>query len=231
VSADAGAGTGSGAPRGGRGAEAAARPQERRRPLRIGLTGPIGCGKSTVARVLGRAGAVVIDADAVARDVTAPGRPALARVVERFGAAYLRPDGSLDRPALGRVVFADPAALADLERIVHPEVRRSIEATFAAAERDGAVAVVVEAIKLVEGGLAASCDEVWLVSCSAAAQRARLRRRGLSSAEIGRRTGAQAGIEERARPVATRVIDTSGRREATAAVVTAALREALAARG
>ncbi|MCU0505607.1 MAG: dephospho-CoA kinase [Chloroflexi bacterium] len=200
------------------------------RPLRIGLTGPIGCGKSTVARVLGRAGAVVIDADVIARDVTAPGEPALDRVVERFGAGFLRPDGTLDRAALGRAVFADPAALADLERIIHPAVRRVIEATFAEAERDGAVAVVVEAIKLVEGGLAATCDEVWLVACSTAAQRARLRRRGLTAAEIAQRIAAQAGIADRVRPVATRTIDTTGRREATAAVIREALADALAGR-
>lgn len=201
----------------------------RGRPLRIGLTGPIGCGKSTVAQVLGRAGAVVIDADQVARCVTAPGEPALARIAERFGPHHLRPDGSLDRAALGRTVFPDPEALADLERIVHPAIRRVIEEAFVAAEREGAVAVVVEAIKLVEGGLAASCDEVWLVSCRSAAQRARLRRRGLSAAEIHERIAAQAGIDDRVRPVATRVIDTSGRREATAAVVVAAFEEALAA--
>ena len=200
-----------------------------RRPLRIGLTGPIGCGKSTVAHVLGRAGAVVIDADRIAHDVTASGQPALSRIVERFGAGYLRPDGSLDRAALGRTVFADPAALADLEAIVHPHVRRVIERTFEEADRAGAAAVVVEAIKLVEGGLAASCDEVWLVSCTMAAQRARLRRRGLSKAEVAQRLAAQAGIDGRVRPVASRVIDTSGRRERTAAAVTAALAEALAA--
>jgi len=203
----------------------------RPRPPRIGLTGPIGCGKSTVAHVLGRSGAVVIDADEVARSVTAPGEPALARIVERFGPAYLLSDGSLDRAALGRTVFPDPEALADLERIVHPAVRRVIERVCADAEREGAVAVVVEAIKLVEGGLAATCDEVWLVSCRPAAQRARLRRRGLSAAEIDQRIAAQSGIDDRVRPVATRVIDTSGRREATAVVVTAALAEALAAHG
>lgn len=202
-----------------------------RRPLRIGLTGPIGCGKSTVAHVLGRSGAVVIDADQVARQVTVPGEPALARIVDRFGPAFLRPDGSLDRAALGRAVFPDQDALADLERIVHPEVRRVIEGIFAAAERDGAVAVVVEAIKLVEGGLAATCDEVWLVSCTTTAQRTRLRRRGLSAPEIAERLAAQAGLDGRVRPSASRVIDTSGRREATAAVVTAALAEALAAHG
>ena len=201
------------------------------RPLRIGLTGPIGCGKSTVARVLGRAGAVVVDADDVARGVTAPGEPALARVVARFGSGFLLPDGTLDRSALGRLVFSDPAALADLERIVHPEVRRVIEGIFADAERTGAAAVVVEAIKLVEGGLAAVCDEVWLVTCTSAAQRDRLLDRGLAPADIEQRIIAQAGIEARVGPVATRIIDTSGPREVTAAVVEAAFAEALGARG
>ncbi len=201
-----------------------------RRTLRIGLTGPIGCGKSTVARVLGRAGAVVVDADDAARAVTAPGEPALERIVARFGPRFVLPDGALDRSALGRLVFSDPAALADLERIVHPEVRRVIEGVFADAERAGAAAVVVEAIKLVEGGLAAACDEVWLVTCAPGAQRDRLLDRGLSPADAEQRIAAQAGIEARVGHVATRIIDTSGSRDATAAVVEAALAEALGAR-
>ena len=134
------------------------------RPLRIGITGPIGCGKSTVAGWLGeRPGVVVIDADVVAREVLEPGEPALDAVVARFGSDLLRADGSLDRAALGRVVFADPAALRDLEAIVHPAVRPRILAAMDGAAADGAEAVVVEAIRLVEGGLAALCDEVWLV--------------------------------------------------------------------
>ncbi|MEO8273587.1 MAG: dephospho-CoA kinase, partial [Chloroflexota bacterium] len=150
------------------------------KPIRIGITGPIGCGKSTVAAWLGELGARIIDADQVAREVTPPGSATLEAVVAAFGAGVLRPDGSLDRAALGRIVFADPAALARLESIIHPAVRPRIlelvvNASGSAAARAGAVpAVVIEAIKLVEGGLATICDEVWLVTCDPAAQRERL---------------------------------------------------------
>ncbi len=137
--------------------------------VRIGLTGPIGCGKSTVAGWLGeRPGVVAIDADEVAREVVEPGEPALEAVFARFGDAVRAPDGSLDRAALGRIVFADPAALRDLEAITHPAVRARILARLADAEAAGAQAVVIEAIKLVEGGLADLCDEVWLVTCDPA---------------------------------------------------------------
>jgi dephospho-CoA kinase len=183
---------------------------EPRRTVRIGLTGPIGCGKSTVASWLGERGVVVVDADAIARSVTEPGGPALAAVIDRFGHAYERPDGSLDRAALGRLVFSDPTALRDLEAIVHPAVRPRILEVIAAAEAEDAPAVAVEAIKLVEGGLAALCDEVWLVTCDEAVQRDRVIGRGLNPADATRRIAAQRGLEARLRPVATRVIDTSG---------------------
>ncbi len=177
----------------------------------IGLTGPIGCGKSTVAAWLAaRPGVAVIDADAVARDVTMPGEPALEAVVERFGEDLLLPDGSLDRAALGRIVFADPDALRDLEAIIHPAVRPRILATVARAEATGAAAVVVEAIKLVEGGLAALCDEVWLVTCDPAVQLARVVGRGGEAVDAERRIEAQGDLADRLRPAATRVIDTSG---------------------
>ena len=195
----------------------------RARPLRIGITGPIGCGKSTVAGWLGeRPGVVVIDADVVARDVLAPGEPALDAVMARFGSNLLRADGSLDRAALGREVFADPVALADLEAIVHPAVRPRILAAMDRAADDGAVAVVVEAIRLVEGGLAELCDEVWLVTCDPEVQRARLVGRGSAEADAEQRMAAQAGLDERVRPTATRVIDTSGERARTQAIVDAA---------
>jgi dephospho-CoA kinase len=181
-----------------------------RRTIRIGITGPIGCGKSAVAGWLGELGATVIDADELARDSTAPGEPALDAVFDRFGEGYRRADGSLDRAALGRLVFSDPAALADLEAIVHPAVRSRIEIAMAAAEAAGAPAIVVEAIKLVEGGLAQLCNEVWLVTCDPERQYERLLARGLGEAEATQRIAAQDDPARRLRPAATRVIDTSG---------------------
>lgn len=201
-------------------------------PLRLGLTGPIGCGKSTVARWLGeRPGVVVVDADQVARDVVEPGEPALEAVIARFGEGFRRADGSLDRPALGRLVFADPAALHDLESIVHPAVRPRILAAIENARRGGAVAVVIEAIKLVEGGLAATCDEVWLVTCDPTAQHTRLVGRGTTLADATTRMDAQTGFDAIA-GIADRVIDTSDDPEATRQEVERAFDAALvAARG
>jgi len=183
----------------------------RQRPVRIGLTGPIGCGKSTVAAWLGRRGAVVVDADVVARSVTAPGTAGHGAVIERFGDAVRAPDGTLDRAALARIVFADPEALRALEAIVHPLVRPRVLAAIEAAAEAGAPAIVIEAIKLVEGGLADLCDQVWLVVCRE--QRERLVGRGMAPADADRRIAAQAGLEERVRRGAgdrLHVIDTSG---------------------
>lgn len=177
---------------------------------RIGITGPIGCGKSTIAGWLGELGARVIDADAVAREVTAPGEPALAAVLGRFGDGYRLADGSLDRAALARLVFSDPAELAALEAIVHPAVRSRIESAVREAEAARTPAVVIEAIKLIEGGLAARCDEVWLVTCDPTTQRERLVGRGSPVEHAAQRIAAQADAAERLRPAATRILDTSG---------------------
>ena len=181
--------------------------------VRIGLTGPIGCGKSTVAGWLAERGAAVVDADDVAHDARRDPQVER-RIVARFGSA--------DPADLARIVFADETALRDLEAIVHPAVRPRILAAIESAERHGAPAVVVEAIKLVEGGLADLCDEVWLVTCEADVQRARLVGRGTPEADAERRIAAQAGLADRVRAAATRQIDTSG----PVAVTRAAVEEA-----
>lgn len=171
------------------------------RTLRIGITGPIGCGKSAVAGMLAELGAAVIDADDVARAVRR--EPAVEQqIVDRFG--------TTDPTSLARTVFGDADALRDLEAIVHPAVRPRILAAIDAAEARGAPAVVVEAIKLVEGGLAASCDEVWLVTCDPSTQRARLRDRGVRQEDVERRIASQRHLRDRVEPIATRRIDTSG---------------------
>ena len=185
-------------------------PRSGRTTVRIGLTGPIGCGKSTVAGWLAERGAVVIDADVLAREVSAPGEPAHDAVIAAFGDGVRLEGGRLDRAALARVVFADPEALRRLEAIVQPLVRLRILAMIEEADGTGAPAIVIEAIKLVEGGLAGLCDETWLVTCAATVQRERIIGRGSSAEDADRRITAQAGLVERVRPVATRVLDTSG---------------------
>lgn len=197
------------------------------RPVRIGLTGPIGCGKSTVAGRLATHGAIVIDADRLARAVTEPGEPAVAAIAARFGAGLVDPDGRLDRGALGRIVFANPVALADLEAIVHPAVRPRILAALEAASESAAPAVVLEAIRLVDGGYVGLVDEVWFVDCRADVQRARVMARGGDARDADRRIEAQRDLVARSRAVATRVIETNGTLEDTSRLVDAALADAV----
>lgn len=164
--------------------------------LRVGLTGGIGSGKSEVARLLARHGAVVVDADAIAREVVAPGTPGLAAVLAEFGAGVRAPDGSLDRPALARIVFADTAALGRLNAIVHPLVADRRAELVAAAP---AGAVVVEDVPLlVENGLAGGFDLVLVVTAPERLRIERLRARGMADAQARARMAAQATDAQRA---------------------------------
>ncbi|MGW2636115.1 dephospho-CoA kinase [Streptomyces sp. NPDC001348] len=164
--------------------------------LTVGLTGGIGAGKSEVSRLLVEQGAVLIDADRIAREVVAPGTEGLAAVVEAFGDEVLAEDGSLDRPRLGSIVFADPEKLALLNSIVHPLVgARSRELEDAAAED----AVVVHDVPLLaENGLAPLYDVVVVVDADPQTQLDRLvRLRGMSEQDARARMAAQATREKR----------------------------------
>ncbi|MCA9556315.1 MAG: dephospho-CoA kinase, partial [Myxococcales bacterium] len=137
----------------------------------VGLTGGIGSGKSTVAAILRALGAVVIDADVLAREAVAPGSPGLAEVVARFGPDILDPDGALDRRALGRHVFKDAAARADLNAIVHPRVGQLAAERIQAARDAGAPLVVYDVPLLYESGLEAGFEAVIVVYVDEATQR------------------------------------------------------------
>ncbi|MFK0176777.1 dephospho-CoA kinase [Streptomyces xanthochromogenes] len=176
--------------------------------LKVGLTGGIGAGKSEVSRLLVSYGAVLIDADRIAREVVEPGTPGLAAVVEAFGPAVLAADGTLDRPGLGAIVFSDPDKLATLNRIVHPLVgARSAELEAAA----GPDSVVVHDVPLLtENGLAALYDLVVVVDAAPETQLDRLvRLRGMTPQEAHARMAAQADRDRRL-AVADLVIDNDG---------------------
>jgi len=175
--------------------------------LRIGLTGGIGSGKSTVARLLAGRGAHVVDADVLARQVVEPGTAGLAAVVDAFGQGVLTADGALDRPTLAGVVFGDADARARLDGIVHPLVRERARELIAALPAD---AVVVQDIPLlVETGQAGSFDLVLVVEADLGVRVARLVQRGLAEADARARIAAQATDEQR-RAVADVVLDNSG---------------------
>lgn len=179
--------------------------------MRVGLTGGIASGKSTVAAILRDLGAVVIDADQLAREVVEPGTPGLAGVVEEFGPEVLGEDGALDRPALGAIVFADPARRAALERILHPLIRaRSAELEAAA----GPDAMVVHDIPLlVETGQQGGFDAVVVVDVPEDEQvRRMVTDRGWTEEDARARIAAQATRDER-RAAATYVVENTGTRD------------------
>ncbi len=182
------------------------------RPLLIGITGNIGTGKSTVAHMLAELGADVIDADEVAHQVIRPGTPAYEQIVEKFGPEILvageeNGERRIDRRRLGTIVFDDPEALARLEAIVHPATMEEVERRIGAS---AAEVVAVEAIKLIEAGMADDCDSVWVTTCRPEQQLRRIMAaRDLSRAEAKQRIQAQAPPEEKIAR-ADVVIDNSG---------------------
>jgi dephospho-CoA kinase len=184
----------------------------------IGLTGGIASGKSTIARRLVEHGAVVVDADRIAREVVEPGTPALAQIGETFGPGVIAADGSLDRPALGAIIFADEDARLRLNAITHPAVlATSTERFRAAGEADPDAVVVYDVPLLVESANAYPFDLVVVAHASAATRIRRLMElRGTDEAEARRRVGSQATDEERL-AVADVVIDTDGTLEQTLA--------------
>ena len=171
--------------------------------MNVGLTGGLGSGKSTVAALFGEHGAVIIDADVVAREVVRAGTPGFAAVVARFGPDVVGRDGELDRAALARIVFADGAALDELNAIVHPLVG-SRSAELAAAVPPGAV-VVHDIPLLAENGLADRFDTVVVVEADREIRLARLAERGLTRAEAEARMAAQATDEKR-RAIADEIV-------------------------
>jgi len=186
--------------------------------MQVGLTGGVGSGKSTVSARLAELGAVVIDADAIAREVVEPGTPGLEAVVERFGADVLDANGRLDRPKVAEIVFNDDAARADLNAIVHPLVGARTTELMAAAGPDDVV--VYDVPLLVESNMAAGFEVVIVVEADPELRVARLEQRGMPEADARARMAIQATDEQR-RAVATELIENNGSREDLIAAVDA----------
>jgi dephospho-CoA kinase len=174
----------------------------------IGLTGNIATGKSTVLRYLQQKGAYVLDADKLAHESMQKGTHTYWAILDVFGTEIIQPDGAIDRPKLGKIVFLDPAKLTELEAIVHPAVFDLARRELAGVEAE---VVILEAIKLLDAGqLVILCDEVWVVTSSPETQLQRLREtRHMDEAEAKRRMAAQSPQAEKIKR-ADRVIDNSG---------------------
>ena len=170
-----------------------------RRSFRLGLTGGIGAGKSTVARMLADLGAAIIDADALSRATTAPGGTAIDPVRASFGDNFITPDGAMDRDAMRTLVFADPSARHRLEAIVHPLVHQAIEAAAVAAHQAGHHCLVFDIPLLVESKRwPAQLDKVLVVDCSEQTQRDRvMARNGLARADVERIMASQTSRTQR----------------------------------
>ncbi len=177
--------------------------------LFVGLTGGIGSGKSTVAALLAAKGAVIVDADAVARSVVEPGTPALQQLVERFGPEILAGDGSLDRPALANVAFADDESRAALEAITHPAINEEFMRRMTEAPKDAVVVCDVPLLAESKSAQARGYPVVVVVEAPLDLRLDRLEERGVPRDDAQRRIAAQASEEER-RALATHVVDNSG---------------------
>jgi dephospho-CoA kinase len=187
--------------------------------LRVGLTGGIACGKTTVVGVLRELGLPVLEADPLAHRLVEPGKPAYDEVVAHFGRGILAADGAIDRGKLGEIVFAQPEARQALNRIVHPRVISAAGDWFTAQEEVGEAVAVFEAALLLEAGHRERFDRIAAVWCRTEQQRERMRARGLSDAQIEQRLAAQMSADEKRRQ-ADDVIDTSGSKEETRRAVT-----------
>lgn len=189
----------------------------------IGLTGPIGAGKSTVAQMLRELGAKVIDADAIVHQEQSRGTVGYSAIVQQFGTKVLGEDREIDRAKLAAEVFADPAKLQQLERIIHPRVvARVLEARSMLPED---AILVVEAIKLLDSPLRGTYDEIWVVLAPREVMFERLRERGIARAEAEARLRHQRSDED-FRSAATVVIENGAEREATRTQVRAAFEAA-----
>lgn len=186
----------------------------------IGLTGGIASGKSFVAKILEKCGAVIVDADLLAREVVAPGEPAFREIVDAFGDMVLGPAGTLDRTVLGKLVFADAAARKVLEQITHPRIAERAAGKIEDARQRGVKVLFYMVPLLIEAGLASTVDEVWLVSVDSEVQINRLMRRdAISRDDAVRKIAAQMPIYEKT-AYADVIIDNNGLPDETASSIT-----------
>ena len=188
-------------------------------PFMIGVTGNIACGKSAVVEMLAEMGATAIDSDRVYHELIQPGQPLWTALRDHFGPSIVSMDGSINRRALSQIVFSDPVQLAALDVLTHPAVVQAIQRIIATSNTR---VVAVDAVKLVESGMAALCNAVWLVECSPGTQLRRLMaRNGFTEDEARRRISAQPDLVAK-RSIANEIIDNSGSLEETRRQVDAA---------
>ena len=200
------------------------------KPFIIGLTGGIGCGKSEAAKHLKSLGAVHVDADGISREMTAPGGQALPAIREKFGDEVFAQDGTLDRAALGKIVFESEPHRRMLEGIIHPLVQSRTLAEIEAAGARGDKVVILDVPLLFETGMDVLCDETWVVTASHETQISRVMERGLTAQQAQARIDSQMPGEERSAR-ATRVINTDRSIERTQAELNSLFQQALKRQG